>query len=101
MRRCGCAPCRSIPAHAGEPITRIPKSETPGVYPRPRGGTARARENDCKPRGLSPPTRGNRALAFARFFSRRSIPAHAGEPRKKKPLTWALTVYPRPRGGTR
>ena len=30
----------------------------------------------------------------------RSIPAHAGEPRRKPKMKWIDTVYPRPRGGT-
>ena len=51
--------------------------------------------------GLSPPTRGNRAVRGAADHRSRSIPAHAGEPRRRAGLNWRQRVYPRPRGGTR
>ena len=91
----------SIPAHAGEPLVTTKLKRVDGVYPRPRGGTVDSRHLVSPPRGLSPPTRGNRRSRARANRSRRSIPAHAGEP------TWVTLnirfakVYPRPRGGTR
>ena len=71
---------RSIPAHAGEPTGRIRKACRRAVYPRPRGGTSVVHAITRLPRGLSPPTRGNRRHALAYLVKRGSIPAHAGEP---------------------
>ena len=50
--------------------------------------------------GLSPPTRGNPAPGFPGRLIARSIPAHAGEPRRPRWTASRTTVYPRPRGGT-
>ena len=50
--------------------------------------------------GLSPPTRGNRSGRSLFAALRRSIPAHAGEPRAAAPVRPQAAVYPRPRGGT-
>ena len=93
-------PFRSIPAHAGEPTRRKPCAREPRVYPRPRGGTRRP-FGDVRPRvGLSPPTRGNRIRELVPNRERRSIPAHAGEPRGRAARAHGREVYPRPRGGT-
>ena len=75
-------PRRSIPAHAGEPLSRG-RSQRPrfSVYPRPRGGTAYCENAQGSGRGLSPPTRGNRNCA-------------------RRPSICPRAVYPRPRGGT-
>ena len=59
------------------------------------------RRREFKPaKGLSPPTRGNRARPPARGKEHRSIPAHAGEPKRSSSRLKPLAVYPRPRGGT-
>ena len=50
--------------------------------------------------GLSPPTRGNPADRAAMRPAGGSIPAHAGEPRRRLPPAPPSGVYPRPRGGT-
>ncbi len=71
---------RSIPAHAGEPRPASPCCPARRVYPRPRGGTCCDVSRAMFPRGLSPPTRGNRATLNQRQSQHRSIPAHAGEP---------------------
>ena len=71
-----------------------------GVYPRPRGGTIRQLDHVRVERGLSPPTRGNRWLTSTSNLRRRSIPAHAGEPRRAGRRRAVRSVYPRPRGGT-
>ena len=91
----------SIPAHAGEPDARASIPHAAMVYPRPRGGTKLAKLKIPLAMGLSPPTRGN--LPFLRFRAlwRRSIPAHAGEPRANSRAERRRRVYPRPRGGTR
>ena len=70
------------------------------VYPRPRGGTVFPTPPAAESRGLSPPTRGNRARSGRRRAWTRSIPAHAGEPVIWTPKAWGEKVYPRPRGGT-
>ena len=110
----------SIPAHAGEPPERILSPPEGAVYPRPRGGTDRPRaavqRGRVYPRprggtsesgylagmyrGLSPPTRGNLSAGLGIEVSRRSIPAHAGEPRYRNDMARYAAVYPRPRGGT-
>ena len=90
----------SIPAHAGEPIERSSERFATGVYPRPRGGTRRRQRGSAKPRGLSPPTRGNRLRRLVYQRQLGSIPAHAGEPVSGGERESELWVYPRPRGGT-
>ena len=91
---------RSIPAHAGEPHPSGRDSWRAKVYPRPRGGTSSCRSLSFNLRGLSPPTRGNRANWHCETPNRRSIPAHAGEPAAIVARQDNVEVYPRPRGGT-
>ena len=91
----------SIPAHAGEPVNGGGCAYRSTVYPRPRGGTSITLSVLGRPRGLSPPTRGNRAAFIAIIAIGRSIPAHAGEPKSSPAKTAWDEVYPRPRGGTR
>ena len=91
---------RSIPAHAGEPRAEITGWANSEVYPRPRGGTPCGDNGLGEQRGLSPPTRGNRARLWRNPHRRRSIPAHAGEPPRKVWRRLCVEVYPRPRGGT-
>ena len=92
---------RSIPAHAGEPDGRIRRLVHRRVYPRPRGGTAFRRCQAGFGGGLSPPTRGNPVHDGHSHPRPRSIPAHAGEPRRDANAIPHGAVYPRPRGGTR
>ena len=92
---------RSIPAHAGEPNTRGSRAPVWAVYPRPRGGTSSIMFGPKMFSGLSPPTRGNRYPVLVRWHYRRSIPAHAGEPRQSRRRGGISWVYPRPRGGTK
>ena len=90
----------SIPANAGEPRSSRRSPPPRGVYPRERGGTAhRASRQRCAS-GLSPRTRGNRAVGATRRASRGSIPANAGEPPFQLPVDVQEGVYPRERGGT-
>ena len=91
---------RSIPAHAGEPFVAGDLRPRVSVYPRPRGGTATPAGRLRRPPGLSPPTRGNPRALYRAVNTHRSIPAHAGEPRRRLTPPARVTVYPRPRGGT-
>ena len=50
--------------------------------------------------GLSPRLRGNRRLCLVVVSNPRSIPAPAGEPEVRSPLTSLNAVYPRACGGT-
>ena len=90
----------SIPAHAGEPASGWRRPRLDEVYPRPRGGTRSAMPLFSRLRGLSPPTRGNRADIADGVLTIRSIPAHAGEPDAPIHVHARRGVYPRPRGGT-
>ena len=90
----------SIPAHAGEPATRRCSTTFPPVYPRPRGGTFERPLRVRHAIGLSPPTRGNRSGDGREKTMARSIPAHAGEPKRSHMRSTGEAVYPRPRGGT-
>ena len=92
---------RSIPAHAGEPANAAGQAPHLTVYPRPRGGTVAFASVHNRPRGLSPPTRGNRGSGADCRRLGRSIPAHAGEPPAHALRPFAGMVYPRPRGGTK
>ena len=90
----------SIPAHAGEPSLSPAAVRDSGVYPRPRGGTLGFKPLSVLEAGLSPPTRGNLHRAAQAPGAGRSIPAHAGEPFRRRTAGASPTVYPRPRGGT-
>ena len=92
---------RSIPAYAGEPIAPGAGQIIPMVYPRVCGGTVRIALPTDPPRGLSPRMRGNRYIADLSCCSLRSIPAYAGEPRRKNRTIYLKKVYPRVCGGTR
>ena len=92
---------RSIPAHAGEPVESTKRRRQAGVYPRPRGGTDIHDDRLSAVRGLSPPTRGNPYPNRGFHLERGSIPAHAGEPPRRRTPADRRRVYPRPRGGTR
>ena len=97
----GAVPIGSIPAHAGEPSLCLDFLAGIGVYPRPRGGAKRGPGAAVLTQGLSPPTRGSRALNLKVTMHRRSIPAHAGEPTTPPVMKRQQRVYPRPRGGAR
>ena len=89
----------SIPAHAGEPRRRCSAAAPRGVYPRTRGGAMPYPAEADGHRGLSPHTRGSRPGRFAPVPSPGSIPAHAGEPRRRCSAAAPRGVYPRTRGG--
>ena len=91
---------RSIPACAGEPLNRILRAISTGVYPRVCGGTGASRYAGTAPGGLSPRVRGNLNLRHAFIVECRSIPACAGEPVKRLRVASVIEVYPRVCGGT-
>ena len=72
---------RSIPAYAGDPITRSKPYSRTAVYPRLRGGSGIKVAVVIPHEGLSPPTRGIPSRLFLRHSPLRSIPAYAGDPR--------------------
>ena len=90
----------SIPACAGEPITRGRSPGQPGVYPRVCGGTRTALSHPESASGLSPRVRGNQSDHPHVRASAGSIPACAGEPPAPKPGRSIPRVYPRVCGGT-
>ncbi len=91
----------SIPAHAGEPRPAWHVREGRPVYPRACGGTTRAMARRTAGQGLSPRMRGNHFFGASQTVFPRSIPAHAGEPRKGCLLVALPRVYPRACGGTK
>ena len=91
---------RSIPARAGEPLTRCQPYSLSTVYPRACGGTADIANRATDYPGLSPRVRGNLGLRPETWNGKRSIPARAGEPRPLRRARAPRRVYPRACGGT-
>ena len=91
---------RSIPAYAGDPHDFAFGEFKGTVYPRLRGGSARACINRWRATGLSPPTRGIPAKALSASRRLRSIPAYAGDPLLNARIVAVNAVYPRLRGGS-
>ena len=92
--------CRSIPAHAGQPLPTICYGSLGQVYPRACGATSQRRPTPSAPTGLSPRMRGNHRLAPCAIAYLRSIPAHAGQPCPRCDAKLWLKVYPRACGAT-
>ena len=90
----------SIPAGAGEPPRYRSGSAYARVYPRGCGGTHAGRWIGADTPGLSPRVRGNPRPRRGWRPSRRSIPAGAGEPRRRLLPPSLPRVYPRGCGGT-
>ncbi len=89
----------SIPAHAGEPLSRCSRKILTGVHPRARGGAATGRPQRQVDGGPSPRTRGSRQKTAGHHQRTRSIPAHAGEPEHLDRDGDERAVHPRARGG--
>ena len=70
------------------------------VYPRACGGTPGVGIGRHGTGGLSPRLRGNRVCPLAALVGFGSIPAPAGEPRRRPRARHGTTVYPRACGGT-
>ena len=90
----------SIPARAGEPLSRCARTARCRVYPRACGGTRNRRLTLTPSNGLSPRVRGNLCLLRPPSAPPGSIPARAGEPPTRVPTTCVARVYPRACGGT-
>ena len=90
----------SIPAWAGEPMSRVFKILIRTVYPRVGGGTSALFFATITVGGLSPRGRGNLSLPTLPVWPLRSIPAWAGEPAAGGLSLLLLWVYPRVGGGT-
>ena len=95
-----CQTSRSIPACAGEPSGPVTESLRGAVYPRVCGGTLLPLRLLRLLLGLSPRVRGNRACSASSPWTRRSIPACAGEPELHQMIAGVPEVYPRVCGGT-
>ena len=72
----------SIPAGAGEPLSRCMERGYAWVYPRGCGGTPQGQTCRLIAVGLSPRVRGNPDSNFSASHSKGSIPAGAGEPQR-------------------
>ena len=90
----------SIPAHAGEPWTSSTPAAWSTVYPRACGGTGAWYAQTDHLNGLSPRMRGNHGRIDYNERRKRSIPAHAGEPKRESAAPCSDWVYPRACGGT-
>ncbi len=97
--RWGCLLSRSIPAWAGETISREEGRMATGVYPRVGGGNQRICMSSPHPYGLSPRGRGKPRQDTAAVLARWSIPAWAGETIAFGGDSGDGTVYPRVGGG--
>ena len=89
----------SIPACAGEPAAALRSLRPSWVYPRVCGGAALPITVTSLAKGLSPRVRGSRQKIVRRPRARGSIPACAGEPRRRRTPACSGRVYPRVCGG--
>ena len=81
---CGIIPSkRSIPAHAGKPLTPRVKRWNGKVDPRACGEAPSRMYCEAPLRGRSPRMRGSRSLVASWPYLLRSIPAHAGKPGRR------------------
>ena len=89
----------SIPAWAGETAEVKAKHEYGTVYPRVGGGNWEWFGREFGREGLSPRGRGKPIQLQAGMFAVRSIPAWAGETRRRVSPFNDMKVYPRVGGG--
>ena len=100
LRRAGQRPVGgSIPAWAGETISRIHKTGVHMVYPRVGGGNRICRWWSPRRTGLSPRGRGKPLRRRPAALIGRSIPAWAGETVSQRAMLCITKVYPRVGGG--
>ena len=83
MNSSGCPSAGTIPACAGEPSSPKISLSLPGDYPRVRGGTVVDGVIGGIEQGLSPRARGNRPAIGVHGNPQGTIPACAGEPRRR------------------
>ncbi len=74
-----------IPAHAGQPGSRVPDRESGRAYPRACGATSATDFQASCASGLSPRMRGNPWRRIWPCEPKGPIPAHAGQPRSADP----------------
>ena len=97
---CGCIrSTRSIPAWAGETICVSVAGSCYKVYPRVGGGNYRMYDRRASLAGLSPRGRGKRREYRKWRRNAGSIPAWAGETRRRLTSARSRRVYPRVGGG--
>ena len=89
-----------IPAHAGQPAWPPSPVLATRAYPRSRGATRVIGRVNLRKVGLSPLTRGNRRRCRPDPGARGPIPAHAGQPSRKRLRRTRCRAYPRSRGAT-
>ncbi|CAH2603741.1 conserved protein of unknown function [Rhodovastum atsumiense] len=91
----------SIPAWAGEPLSRSTPVSPTWVHPRVGGGAPLRRAHGGRLRGPSPRGRGSRSGVPWRGPGCGSIPAWAGEPCRRRRDRSSPRVHPRVGGGAR
>ena len=89
-----------IPAHAGQPLSVAHCVQALWAYPRSRGATFPRRPSWPAAPGLSPLTRGNPDQSWRADAGRGPIPAHAGQPCRRRRWWTRPRAYPRSRGAT-
>ena len=99
IRRKAGAAARVYPRVGGETLFSDRLGLTYQVYPRVGGGNLRAHRRAYALYGLSPRGRGKRSIADIANEFNRSIPAWAGETRRRWARHVLATVYPRVGGG--
>ena len=88
----------SIPAHAGQPSSTTCCPSGGGVHPRSRGAATQYASYSPTLGGPSPLTRGSPGRALLDLAGHGSIPAHAGQPRRRAAGSTDSWVHPRSRG---
>ena len=91
-------PQGSIPAHAGQPTWQCASFCRLWVHPRSRGAATSPAGLAHLQQGPSPLTRGSPTLQERQVHAAGSIPAHAGQPTKRRPTALWSRVHPRSRG---
>ena len=89
----------TIPAHAGETVLPWVHGAFLWDDPRARGGNRATRFAAPTTWGRSPRTRGKLSFDVAPIFKAGTIPAHAGETRRRSPCSRRSRDDPRARGG--
>ncbi len=89
----------SIPAPAGEPLSRRCRLTSPRVHPRACGGACQASTGKLASVGPSPRLRGSPAPPRTAATQAGSIPAPAGEPGRETAVPPSTAVHPRACGG--
>ncbi len=89
---------RSIPAHAGQPVQGGDQGARHPVHPRSRGAAPPRGVGGRFRVGPSPLTRGSQGRVMRQCAPIGSIPAHAGQPARRRVSPPRSAVHPRSRG---